>query len=347
MRRPEAAGRRSCSGGRVVDPQETRRGNGAVASSPTSEEVVELWASTAGSSHTTFSPKNNSGAPKPPPALVNWSRCRFGYARESDRRHGRSSPASTTAGICGRPSTVPRRRGEGDRRRRRLDGAAAGAAAGGRADPAGEPGRGTRRETRGWRASRPRTSSSSMRTTGSPGALSRSSALRSRPIRSSGFAYGRMRFFGDWEGELALPAVRPLRASLPAHDRAERARAAGGVRRDGGLRPELPQLEDWELWVHALAQGWRGRQVDAVTVEYRRHEARSTARPARVPPGVPPAAGEARGALPRPGPPGPESSLGPPGAVRAPLVLGAETGAGILELGVHRCAGAKGRRTER
>jgi hypothetical protein len=39
----------------------------------------------------------------------------------------------------------------------------------------------------------------------------------------------------------------------------------------GGFDPAFEQYEDWELWVNALAHGWRGRQVDAVTVEYRRH----------------------------------------------------------------------------
>ena len=29
--------------------------------------------------------------------------------------------------------------------------------------------------------------------------------------------------------------------------------------------------EDWEFWLHALACGWRGRRVDEVTFDYRRH----------------------------------------------------------------------------
>ena len=70
-----------------------------------------------------------------------------------------------------------------------------------------------------------------------PGALA---ALR-EPLEadpSLGFTYGRMRFFGAWEGEMAFPPYRPLRAPLPAHDRAERARAARGLRADGRLRPD-------------------------------------------------------------------------------------------------------------
>ena len=39
----------------------------------------------------------------------------------------------------------------------------------------------------------------------------------------------------------------------------------------GGFDEEFRHYEDWELWLHALEHGWRGRQVDAVTVEYRKH----------------------------------------------------------------------------
>jgi GT2 family glycosyltransferase len=41
----------------------------------------------------------------------------------------------------------------------------------------------------------------------------------------------------------------------------------------GGFDEEIPAFEDWELWLHALAKGWRGVRVDAVTLEYRRHPA--------------------------------------------------------------------------
>jgi hypothetical protein len=39
----------------------------------------------------------------------------------------------------------------------------------------------------------------------------------------------------------------------------------------GGFDPAFEAYEDWELWLHALARGWRGGRVDAVTLEYRRH----------------------------------------------------------------------------
>jgi glycosyltransferase involved in cell wall biosynthesis len=86
-----------------------------------------------------------------------------------------------------------------------------------------------------------------------------------------GFAYGRMRFFGDWEGELRFPPYDPY-VLLYRHTIGLTALTRRGVFDDtGGFDPAFEQFEDWELWVNALAHGWRGRQVDAVTVEYRRH----------------------------------------------------------------------------
>ncbi|HEV7460520.1 MAG TPA: glycosyltransferase [Solirubrobacteraceae bacterium] len=105
-----------------------------------------------------------------------------------------------------------------------------------------------------------------------PGALA---ALRA-PLDADaglGFAYGTMRFFGDWTGDLRFPAYDPY-ALLYRHTIG----LSALVRREviaatGGFDPEFEQFEDWELWVNALAHGWRGRQVDAVTLEYRRHGA--------------------------------------------------------------------------
>jgi glycosyltransferase involved in cell wall biosynthesis len=86
-----------------------------------------------------------------------------------------------------------------------------------------------------------------------------------------GFAYGRMRFFGDWEGELRFPPYDAY-ALLYRHTIG----LSALMRREvvdatGGFDPAFEHFEDWELWVNALAHGWRGAQVDAVTVEYRRH----------------------------------------------------------------------------
>jgi glycosyltransferase involved in cell wall biosynthesis len=104
------------------------------------------------------------------------------------------------------------------------------------------------------------------------GALARlREALEASP--QLGFAYGRMRFFGSWEGEIAFPAYDPYQL-LYRHTIGLSALARREVfEQTGGFDPSFEQLEDWEQWVHALARGWHGRQVDAVTVEYRRHEA--------------------------------------------------------------------------
>jgi glycosyltransferase involved in cell wall biosynthesis len=103
-----------------------------------------------------------------------------------------------------------------------------------------------------------------------PGALSLlREALDADPML--GFAYGRMRFFGDWAGELRFPPYDPY-ALLYRHTIGLSALVRRQVLEDtGGFDPAFGQFEDWELWVNALAHGWRGRQVEAVTVDYRRH----------------------------------------------------------------------------
>jgi glycosyltransferase involved in cell wall biosynthesis len=103
-----------------------------------------------------------------------------------------------------------------------------------------------------------------------PGSL----ALLRAPLEADptlGFAYGRMHFFGDWEGELRFPPYDPYRL-LYRHTIGLSALARRELfEQTGGFDPAFEQFEDWELWVNALAHGWRGKQIDAVTVEYRRH----------------------------------------------------------------------------
>jgi glycosyltransferase involved in cell wall biosynthesis len=114
-----------------------------------------------------------------------------------------------------------------------------------------------------------------------PGALG---ALRAPLDGDSklGFAYGRMRFFGDWDGELRFPPYDPY-ALLYRHTIGLSALARKELFEDtGGFDTAFEQYEDWELWVNALAHGWQGRQVDAVTVEYRRHEGSKQVRDRRV-----------------------------------------------------------------
>jgi glycosyltransferase involved in cell wall biosynthesis len=104
-----------------------------------------------------------------------------------------------------------------------------------------------------------------------PGALA---ALRAPLERDSrlGYAFGFMRFFGDMSGIVRFPDYDPYRllyrhtVGLTALARAEVLEATGGYDR------AFAHYEDWELWVHALAHGHEGRRVDAVTLEYRRHQ---------------------------------------------------------------------------
>ena len=80
-----------------------------------------------------------------------------------------------------------------------------------------------------------------------------------------------MRFFGAWDGELRFPPYDPFKL-LYRHIIG----LSALVRREvldqiGGFDESFQQFEDWELWVNALAHGWGGEQVAAVTIEYRRH----------------------------------------------------------------------------
>ena len=96
------------------------------------------------------------------------------------------------------------------------------------------------------------------------------------PLRASpdlGFSYGIMRFFGAWEGVINMPPYDPYRL-LYRHNIG----SAALIRRElfedvGGYDPAFSGYEDWEFWLHALARGWRGRRVEAVTLHYRRHGA--------------------------------------------------------------------------
>jgi glycosyltransferase involved in cell wall biosynthesis len=103
-----------------------------------------------------------------------------------------------------------------------------------------------------------------------PGALA---AMREGLERhpEASFAYGYQRFFGDWNAVLRFPPYDPLRL-LDRHLIGPTTLARREVFEDtGGFDPEFGTLEDWEMWLHALAHGHRGVRVDAVTHEYRRH----------------------------------------------------------------------------
>jgi glycosyltransferase involved in cell wall biosynthesis len=86
-----------------------------------------------------------------------------------------------------------------------------------------------------------------------------------------GFTYGVSRFFGAWEGDLRFPSYDPYKL-LYRHIIGSTSLMRRELFDDvGGFDPAFTAYEDWEFWVHALAHGWRGRNLDAVTLLYRRH----------------------------------------------------------------------------
>jgi GT2 family glycosyltransferase len=94
-------------------------------------------------------------------------------------------------------------------------------------------------------------------------------ALQDEP--AVGFSYGAIRFFGAWEGVMKLPQYDPYRL-LFRHIVGPTALMRRELIEDvGGYDPLFGGYEDWELWVHALACGWRGRRIEQVTHLYRRH----------------------------------------------------------------------------
>jgi len=86
-----------------------------------------------------------------------------------------------------------------------------------------------------------------------------------------GYSYGAIRFFGEWEGIIRMPAYDPYRL-LFRHIVGPTALMRRELFEDvGGYDRAFRGFEDWEFWLHALACGWRGKRVDAVTHLYRRH----------------------------------------------------------------------------
>jgi glycosyltransferase involved in cell wall biosynthesis len=86
-----------------------------------------------------------------------------------------------------------------------------------------------------------------------------------------GFSYGYLRFFGAREGDMRFPPYDPYRLLYR-----DIVGVSALMRRQifldtGGFDPELRHYENWEIWVHAFACGWRGVQVPEATVEYRQH----------------------------------------------------------------------------
>lgn len=103
-----------------------------------------------------------------------------------------------------------------------------------------------------------------------PGALSRlQAALEAQP--GAGYAYGHIEFFGQRSGLMRMPPFDPWRL-LFRHIVGPTAL----IRRQvldatGGYDPAFRHYEDWEIWLHALAAGWSGHQVDFPGLLQRKH----------------------------------------------------------------------------
>ena len=92
-----------------------------------------------------------------------------------------------------------------------------------------------------------------------------------------GFAYGRMGFFGDWDGVLGFPPYDPYALLYGTRSASARSRAARS-----SWTPAASTRSSSSSRTGSLAPCPRarlaGHQVDAVTVEYRKHAGRSCAR---------------------------------------------------------------------
>jgi glycosyltransferase involved in cell wall biosynthesis len=88
----------------------------------------------------------------------------------------------------------------------------------------------------------------------------------------AGYAYGTMRHFGDWTGEVEFPGFDPFRLlyrGIVGWIGLLRRRTWEEV---GGYDTELGGMEDWNLTLAALEHGWHGRKLDRVVLDYRKHD---------------------------------------------------------------------------
>ncbi len=103
-----------------------------------------------------------------------------------------------------------------------------------------------------------------------PDALARLRVALDADARA-GYAYGHIQFFGTRDGLMRMPPFDPWRL-LFRHIVGPTAL----IRREvieatQGYDAEFRHYEDWEIWLHALAAGWSGRQVDFPGLLQRKH----------------------------------------------------------------------------
>lgn len=86
-----------------------------------------------------------------------------------------------------------------------------------------------------------------------------------------GYCYGQVWFFGSHSGSLRFPPWDSWRLLFRNIVTGTALMRVEVLESTGGFDPSFDHYEDWELWIHALAHGWRGRQIAAPTLEWRRH----------------------------------------------------------------------------
>jgi glycosyltransferase involved in cell wall biosynthesis len=94
-------------------------------------------------------------------------------------------------------------------------------------------------------------------------------ALQSDP--DAGYAYGHIEFFGNWKGVMRMPPWDPWRLMFRHIVGPTALMRREMVADTGGYDTGFPHYEDWEIWLDALAHGWRGRQVDFSGLLQRKH----------------------------------------------------------------------------
>lgn len=95
------------------------------------------------------------------------------------------------------------------------------------------------------------------------------SALDDDP--AAGYAYGHIKFFGTWSGVMRMPPFDPWRLMFRHIVGPTALMRRELVDATGGYDTEFRHYEDWEIWVHALANGWPGHQVDFPGLLQRKH----------------------------------------------------------------------------